>query len=458
MTEFDHWFFQSAGDMFDIAEIFKDDVPTKEFRDHCTGLVRLADDYSDIYFAHDAWSDLRELHGQLKEYDLKLKAFTSDRLVLSTRVGKISSYDDFYITSHGLYVTETTMNNYNDTLYDLVRPQSVFTWLRAVHACWNATSGRDWGETFIRHNSGTYNNQYVIVDTNKFKRKSKPTTDLIWVVEQFPGMYNMSDVTSQLVRDGYFPSVNMPWHENLYEAAGYPALVESLGIYGAYRSNDKNPRIQIIHRDAQRIKSFDDFKQFMRYNQYWRDPYSQGDPAQQIASRYDQRPDMTAYGAVNSFGDMDTKALRYVEAAPLMKFHAIASPPYDLLEIFPWSFDNYTDYLREIDPDSVFYHDGLPSFWNFSWVEFQADGYNLCAKGDKNSCLDVVAWCGWCSIEETCMIGDKDGPFFDKCRSGWITKTSLPKWAVPVIATVSSLVLVFVVVVFVLHFKSRKTA
>jgi hypothetical protein len=51
------------------------------------------------------------------------------------------------------------------------------------------------------------------VDSRKFEPKKTPEADLIWIVEQFPGASDMSDVTFQLVRDGYFPSLNMPWHE-----------------------------------------------------------------------------------------------------------------------------------------------------------------------------------------------------------------------------------------------------
>jgi hypothetical protein len=443
MGLFDHWFMQSAGDMFDIAEIFHDNRPTQEFRDHCSGLVKITENYDDIFFAHDAWSDFRELHGQLKEYRLNLKAFRAKRIILSTRIGKLSSYDDFYITDSGLFVLETTMNNYNDSLYDRVVPECVFTWMRAVHACWTAENGSDWGNRFVRHNSGTYNNQYVIVDTNKFVRKSKPTTDLLWIVEQFPGVYRMTDVTFQLVRDTYFPSVNMPWHDDLYALAGYPAYVASLGIYGDYRSNYKGPRYLIAQRDAKRIKTFENFTAFMRYNQWWRDPYSQGDAAQQIASRYDQRPPSTPYGARNSFGDLDTKAVRWTEAATLFRFHAIASPPTN--GITAWDFNTTTFNIS---------WDGLPAYWDFPWLEFGAEDINPCPfdKSHKDDCINAEKWCGWCLASKKCMIGDDDGPWFDACDAGWSRKVQLKTWAIPLIVTVTVISVLFVAVVVGLHF------
>jgi len=449
LNEFDQWFFQSAGDMFDIAAMFPDDVePAAEFREHCSGLIRLTDDYRDIYFSHDAWSDYRELHGELKEYDLPIPEFTAHRIVMSTRVGKLASYDDFYMTDSGLYVLETTLNNYNQSLYDVVVPQNLFTWIRAYHAVLMAHNGSDWCNIFIKHNSGTYNNQYVVVDSNKLTRFSKPTSDLIWIIEQFPGTYEMGDVTDYLVTNGYFPSVNCPYFERLYNLAGYPELVESMGIYGGYRSNN-GPRAQIMARDAPRIKDFKMFKEFMRYNQWKRDPYSQGDAAQQIASRYDQRPaEGTPYGVRNNFGDLDSKVLRLTEARALMTMHAIASPPYESNPV--WQFGE--------EPFEKVNYYGLPKTWNFTWVDFGADGYDHCGQygKDEKKCLKDEM-CGFCMYSRTCMAGDSEGPWFEaKCQDGWKVDQPLQSWAMPVIIVTTVICVLFTVCVFVLGYITKK--
>ena len=454
MNEVDHWFFQSAGDMFDLAEIYPDPLPAKEFREHCSGMVKLTKEYDDIFFSHDAWSDFRELHGELKDMYLPCSCYNAKRMVISTRVGKISSYDDFYMADSGLYVIETTLNNYNEDLYKVVVPQALFTWVRAYHATWVAKNGSDWCTTFIKHNSGTYNNQYVIVDSNKFVRGEKPTKDLLWIIEQFPGLYRMSDVTEQLANDLYFPSVNTPWHEDLYELAGYPELVESMGIYGDYRSGKKGPRYLIMMRDAPRIKTFDDFKNFMRYNNYKRDPYSQGDPAQQILSRYDQRPTAdTPYGARNNFGGLDTKVLRLTEARTKLQMHAIATPAHDN-GIPIW---NFTDYM--IKYNSELRHDGLPEAWNFSWTQFGSTNYDVCANPDtsskdtKESCINRNPLCGWCTYDQVCYPGDKNAPFFDvKCNAGWTFKAEDQPWANATIISVCVISVLFVLMVYLSHF------
>lgn len=62
----------------------------------------------------------------------------------------------------GLYIVCRLM------LYPLP-PPCPFPVARAANMA--ATSGRDWVKIFSQHNSGTYNNQYMIVDTNRFVPK-----------------------------------------------------------------------------------------------------------------------------------------------------------------------------------------------------------------------------------------------------------------------------------------------
>jgi hypothetical protein len=207
-----------------------------------------------------------------------------------------------------------------------------------------------------------------------------------------------------------------------------------------------------MKRDVRRIKTFDDFKAFMRYNQWTRDPYSQGDPAQQIASRYDQRPPVTPYGARNSFGDMDTKALRLTEALTKMRFSAIASPPYDndtTLKLPPWNFDTYNKSI-------TLQHDGLPPEWTFNWTDFGAEGFDVCGGyTEKNRCLDAKEWCGWCSYLQACLVGDKNGAFFEKCQAGWEVHHDYQSWARPLIAVVTVITMLFVALIYVMHFRMK---
>lgn len=465
MTKLDHWILQSQGDLGDSAKVVgrytkgiagptrtaadARDCDPETLGDHCTGLIKLTKDFSDVYVAHDAWSSYLDLHGALKEYNLPCRRYNAHRVTMSTRVGKLSSYDDFYIADSGLLVIETTMTVLNESLYDYVKAQNLFTWLRAIHATWVAHNGSEWTETFIKHNSGTYNNQYLIVDSNKFVPFQKPTEDLLWVIEQYPGPYwKREDITEQLTRDLYFPSINKPHFKELFNIAGYPEKIRQMGETGNFYEYEKSARYMIIQREAPRLEDFEDFKAFMRYNNWKRDAYSNGDASQQIMSRYDQRRYGDPYGLPKMFGGLDSKCLKLSEAVTKMNFHAIASPSNENNPT--WEFD-------EGEWKGVKY-DGLPKTWNFNWTQFSSDANDNCNKyTNKADCIENV-WCGWCFSNKKCMAGTKVGPMFDcKCSGGWTVKAKIQSWAKPVVIAISVIAVIFVIFIFAVHIKySRK--
>jgi len=62
--------------------------------------------------------------------------------------------DDFYQLSSEMVVTETTNNIYNNDLYDLITPQSLFSFQRVRIANMMANSGQEWYDAVRRYNSG----------------------------------------------------------------------------------------------------------------------------------------------------------------------------------------------------------------------------------------------------------------------------------------------------------------
>jgi hypothetical protein len=59
----------------------------------------------------------------------------------------------------GLGMVQTSNNVMEDSLYALIKPQSLLAWQRVRIASSLASSGREWFETFKREASGTYVNQ-----------------------------------------------------------------------------------------------------------------------------------------------------------------------------------------------------------------------------------------------------------------------------------------------------------
>jgi hypothetical protein len=74
--------------------------------------------------------------------------------------GVLYSNDDFYITSAGLVVMETTNDVINMSIYrGHITPQSMMVWVRAILANRMTSRGSDWTSVMGLYNSGTYNNQ-----------------------------------------------------------------------------------------------------------------------------------------------------------------------------------------------------------------------------------------------------------------------------------------------------------
>lgn len=63
-----------------------------------------------------------------------------------------------------------------------VVPESLLAWQRVRLACTMAKGGREWAKVVARHNSGTYNNQYMVFDSNKFVRGQELQDEALYVV------------------------------------------------------------------------------------------------------------------------------------------------------------------------------------------------------------------------------------------------------------------------------------
>ena len=83
---------------------------------------------------------------------------------------------------------QTTNNIFDKTLYAKVKPQSLLAWQRVRLSNHMAANGSHWFDLVKRYNSGTYNNQYMVLDLTKIKVGEYVEDDALWVVEQIPGL------------------------------------------------------------------------------------------------------------------------------------------------------------------------------------------------------------------------------------------------------------------------------
>lgn len=78
--------------------------------DHCSALIKILDDFSDIYASQVTWSNYYTMLRIFKRYEFsfKNKLVAARKIAFSSYPGTLSSTDDFYMMDSKLLVMETT--------------------------------------------------------------------------------------------------------------------------------------------------------------------------------------------------------------------------------------------------------------------------------------------------------------------------------------------------------------
>lgn len=351
-----------CGDVLDLIPAINETKRTewhnltpKEFKrkvslaGHCSVLIKLTGDYSDLFMGHSAWFTYSSMLRIFKYYNLRFTSSfaASHQIAFSSYPGFLESLDDFYMMDSNLVMLQTTNVIFNQSLYDVVTPNSLLAWHRVRVANLLANSGETWANAVSQYNSGTYNNQYMIVDTKEFTPGQPLGPNVLWVVEQIPGLVESADVSDHLER-GYWPSYNVAFFPTIYNLSGYPEMVE---LYGVDSSYQLAPRAQIFRRDQGNVVDFESYQYIMRYNDYPSDPYARGDPDFAICSRYDFGADAIPAGCI------DTKVTNYNRSLSLLA-EAVSGPTTQDGVFPPFSWANFPE-----DP-----HFGEPEVYDFGFV------------------------------------------------------------------------------------------
>ncbi len=98
---------------------------------------------------------------------------------------------------HIVLVIRLDLNN--PRLLNLVMPNTLLYWMRTRVANQLSRNGETWAELFIREHSGTYINQWMVMDFNQFTPKSPPRENFLTVLEEAPGYVRYEDMTSTLI-------------------------------------------------------------------------------------------------------------------------------------------------------------------------------------------------------------------------------------------------------------------
>ncbi|XP_054616131.1 phospholipase B-like 1 isoform X1 [Dunckerocampus dactyliophorus] len=348
-------FLNAVGDLLDLIPALVQNSTTslKHFKlpgmGHCSALIKMLPGFENLLFAHSSWYTYAATMRIYKHWDFHLTEphTATGKLSFSSYPGFLVSLDDFYLLGSGLMMTQTTNNVFNASLFDVVTPKSLLAWQRVRLAHSLAHTGEEWAKIFSKYNSGTYNNQYMVLDRSKVKLGHSISNGALTVVEQIPGLVEYSDQT-QALRLGYWPSYNVPFHQNIYKLSGYELMWQDFGEDFSY---DLCSRAKIFRRDQANVKDLDSLKRIMRFNDYKKDPYSKGDPCKSICCRNDLQTEKPSPG-----GCYDTKVTDF-QMAGEFRVEAVNGPTTQGgLPPFMWEkFSNVS-------------HQGLPAYYNFTFV------------------------------------------------------------------------------------------
>ncbi|NXW46451.1 PLBLB protein, partial [Nyctiprogne leucopyga] len=383
LSPFGFLLLQLGGDLEDLESALNRSSPRRVLGSgSCSALLKLLPGHRDLLVAHDTWTSYQSMLRVIKKYTLPFRTsaggvwgnsqIPGSIQVFSSYPGTIFSGDDFYILSSGLVALETTIGNNNPARWKYLDPRgSVLEWLRNIVANRLARSGPEWATIFRRFNSGTYNNQWMVVDYKTFTPgRASPAPGVLTVLEQIPGLVVVADQTELLYQQGYWASYNLPYFEEIFNASGTPELVKKYGDWFTY---DKNPRAQIFRRNQTLVHDLDSMIRLMRSNNYLQDPLSRCggcDPPQNAENAISARSDLNPPNGTYPFpalrqrchGGTDMKVTSW-DMVPTFGLVAASGPAWDDVPPFRWS----------TSPCSALLHMGHPDLWTFPPVKVHWD-------------------------------------------------------------------------------------
>eukprot|EP00928_Gymnodinium_smaydae_P033273 TRINITY_DN23875_c0_g2_i2.p1 TRINITY_DN23875_c0_g2~~TRINITY_DN23875_c0_g2_i2.p1 ORF type:complete len:585 (+),score=99.11 TRINITY_DN23875_c0_g2_i2:92-1846(+) len=335
------------GDLEELVPLLS--LKRQRRRDRCSALVKLPEDRSDILFGHTTFDHYDMMVRSLKYFDLELRGLPHVRYSLSSSPGFLSSIDDFFLTSNGLAVMETTNGIKDNKLLNDISSESVLSWIRTLVACSLATTAPAWATLFSIANSGTYNDQWMIIDLKLFSPKAKALAPETFIVlEQLPNYVEWHDMTQHLESSGYWGSYNVPAFPAVYNRSGFPEP----------DSHPTAPRARIFQQRQSAVASVEDFKRVLRYNDFENDPLSLGDACNAISSRCDLNPIASATWQLD--GGIDAKVSN-VAMGLEMNFVAQNGPTTYQQPPFRW---------QDIPRSKQLAHVGQAKVYDFEWIQF----------------------------------------------------------------------------------------
>lgn len=346
LSEEDFYLITMQGDLEDIILAFE---PKRDFRKEkdCSGYVKYVKETENLIVGHDTHNIYTLMNRIYKHYSLNI-TLSSGRKIndykFSSRPGDFNSKDDYFVLSNRMVVLETSLGILDQTIYKNLRTNTIPKWIRVSIANKLCRDNEEWVDVFFRGNSGTHNNQWLVVDYNMFdkyltetkKENNISPEKIVYLIEQIPLLDKKyyEDFSAKLFTDSYVASYNAPYFSEVIDSIGYR---NTTGDYFHAR------RYEIFQNLNGDVKDIEGVKEVLRFHnkQYLCDT---------IAPRCDmveKRP----------FGAVDAKVTDSSLINEMLS-HIVYGPPHKEGVTEPFDFSLYPTYL----------HLGIPEVFKFEWI------------------------------------------------------------------------------------------
>jgi hypothetical protein len=245
-------------------------------------------------------------------------------------------------------IIETSLEIFNLDLFKNLSPFTVPKWIRNNIANRLAKNNTDWINIFFKYNSGTHNNQWLLINYNKFEEyilrknplENQSPSDIIHLAEQIPILDKVysTDVTETLIKDGYVATYNAPFFKEVIELAGYKNSTHK-DYFSAKRYN-------LFKRLYEKANNVEEIMKLMEY-------HDSEDICDTIAPRCD-----TIENLDFAFGSVDGK-ITDKEMIKNMKAKIKYGPPYIEGLTKPFNFSKFSNVS----------HLGIPEYFDFKWTD-----------------------------------------------------------------------------------------
>lgn len=329
-------------------------------RSSCSAIVKILPDNSDLLFGHNTWFSFSFTDRIYKHYVLNFNnAHTASHGVsFSSYPGMLVSMDDYYTLSSGLMMIQTSNEVLDKSVYEkYIKYESLLAWQRVRVASALSHSGEQYFEIMKRYFSGTYANQYMVLDLKKFTPKQPLKSDTLWIIEEMPGLIVGTDET-KILSFGYWSSYNVPFHKEIFIKSGYQKMIDLKKTN--HFSHALAPRAKLFKQFESDVTDIETLKRLLRRNDYKRDKYSKQNPSFALCSRYDLLENKTLS---KPYGCYDTKVSSFLNGARDRVSQIISRPTdkdsFGAKYIKPFSWKEFEEY------SSV----GLPREYKFKYLE-----------------------------------------------------------------------------------------